>query len=91
MPPTPDQAHVIIYSRPGCHLCDEAKANQIVVSQRVFGMVEPWAEGRPLEDLTLKGFNHPVLAVEILGWREEGADQAEAAAPAAERRRQRPV
>ena len=25
MPPTPTQAHVIIYSRPGCHLCDEAK------------------------------------------------------------------
>jgi len=25
MPPTPAQAHVIIYSRPGCHLCDEAK------------------------------------------------------------------
>jgi class 3 adenylate cyclase/HAMP domain-containing protein len=50
-------------------LCDEAKAGQIVVSQRVFGMVEQWAEGRPLEDLTLKGFNHPVLAVEILRWR----------------------
>ena len=25
MPPTPAQAHLIIYSRPGCHLCDEAK------------------------------------------------------------------
>jgi glutaredoxin len=25
MPPAPVQAHVIIYSRPGCHLCDEAK------------------------------------------------------------------
>jgi class 3 adenylate cyclase/HAMP domain-containing protein len=71
-------------------LCDEARANQIVVSQRVFGMVEQWAEGRPLEDLTLKGFNHPVLAVEVLGWREEGVAQAEAAAPAAERRRKRP-
>ena len=47
-------------------LCDEAKAGQIVVSQRVFGMVEQWAEGRQLEDLTLKGFNHPILAVEIL-------------------------
>ena len=53
-------------------LCDEAKAGQIVVSQRVFGMVEPWAEGRQLEDLTLKGFNHPILAVEILRWREGG-------------------
>jgi len=25
MPPTPAKAQVIIYSRPGCHLCDEAK------------------------------------------------------------------
>ena len=27
-------------------LCDEAKANQIVVSRRVYGMVEQWVEGR---------------------------------------------
>jgi glutaredoxin len=27
MPTTPAKARVIIYSRPGCHLCDEAKAN----------------------------------------------------------------
>jgi glutaredoxin len=25
MHPTHTRAHVIIYSRPGCHLCDEAK------------------------------------------------------------------
>ena len=25
MQPTPTKAQVIIYSRPGCHLCDEAK------------------------------------------------------------------
>jgi class 3 adenylate cyclase/HAMP domain-containing protein len=55
-------------------LCDEAKANQIVVSRRVFGMVEPWVEGNSLEELHLKGFNHPVLAVEILRWREEAQD-----------------
>lgn len=69
-------------------LCDEAKAGQVVVSQRVFGMVEAYVEGRQLEDLTLKGFNHPILAVEILRWRDEGEV---AAAPAeAPRRRQQP-
>jgi class 3 adenylate cyclase/HAMP domain-containing protein len=71
-------------------LCDEAQANQIVVSRRVFGMVEQWADGKPLDDLVLKGFNHPVLAVEILGWREEGevATAAEPkTAPSAEPRR----
>lgn len=25
MQPAPRKAHVVIYSRPGCHLCDEAK------------------------------------------------------------------
>jgi class 3 adenylate cyclase/HAMP domain-containing protein len=52
-------------------LCDEAKAGQIVVSRRVYGMVEQWVDGRPIDDLNLKGFNHPVLAAEILSWREE--------------------
>jgi adenylate cyclase len=37
----------------------------------------------------LKGFNHPVLAVEILNWREE-VDNVVDAAPAAARRRNRP-
>jgi class 3 adenylate cyclase/HAMP domain-containing protein len=59
-------------------LCGEAKANQIVVSRRVYGMVEPYVEGRPIDDLTVKGFNHPILAAEILGWK--GEPRAEAAA-----------
>ena len=68
-------------------LCDEAKANQIVVSRRVYGMVEPWVEGRPIDDLNLKGFNHPVLAAEILRWHEE-VDNVVDAAQAARRRAQ---
>jgi class 3 adenylate cyclase/HAMP domain-containing protein len=65
-------------------LCDEAKAGQIVVARRVFGMVEQWVDGKPLDDLHLKGFNHPVLAVEILRWREDAGEveDAEASAPA---------
>ena len=69
-------------------LCDEAKANQIVVSRRVFGMVEQWVEGKPLDDLQLKGFNHPVLAVEIVRWREEGEAVVAAAAPEPRRKKQ---
>jgi class 3 adenylate cyclase len=73
-------------------LCDEAKANQIVVSRRVFGMVEPWVDGKPLDDLNLKGFNHPVLAVEILRWRDEAETlDVEVAAAEAPRRRQQPL
>jgi class 3 adenylate cyclase/HAMP domain-containing protein len=51
-------------------LCDEARAGQIVVARRVYGIVEAFVEARPLDDLVLKGFNHPVLAMEILGWRK---------------------
>src|SRR6201987_370380 len=54
--------------------CDEAKANQIVVSRRVYGVVEQWVDAAPLDDLVLKGFNHPVLAMEILRWREEAPE-----------------
>ncbi|MDE5458444.1 HAMP domain-containing protein [Bradyrhizobium sp. CSA112] len=61
-------------------LCDEAKANQIVVSRRVYGMVEPWVEGKPIDDLNLKGFNHPILAAEIMSWREEVDNVVDAAA-----------
>ncbi|VIO67302.1 adenylate/guanylate cyclase domain-containing protein [Bradyrhizobium ivorense] len=59
-------------------LCGEAKAGQIVVSRRVYGMVEPYVEGRAIDDLALKGFNHPILAAEILRWK--GEPSAEAAA-----------
>src|SRR5215475_4198502 len=67
-------------------LCDEAKADQIVVSRRVYGMVEQWVDARPLDDLVLKGFNHPVLAMEILRWREEVANVVDAATATARRR-----
>lgn len=60
-------------------LCDEAKANQIVVSRRVYGMVEPWVEGKAIDDLNLKGFNHPILAAEIISWREEVDNVVDAA------------
>jgi len=54
-------------------LCDEAKAGQIIASQRAYGMVEQWTEAAPIDALNLKGFNHPVLAVEILRWNEQKA------------------
>jgi class 3 adenylate cyclase/HAMP domain-containing protein len=68
-------------------LCDEAKAGQIVVSRRVYGMVEQWVEGRPIDDLNLKGFNHPVLAAEILSWREEVDNVLDASGATAKRRK----
>jgi class 3 adenylate cyclase/methyl-accepting chemotaxis protein len=61
-------------------LCDEARAGQIVVARRVYGIVEAFVEARPLDDLVLKGFNHPVLAMEILGWRAAVDNVIDAAA-----------
>jgi class 3 adenylate cyclase/methyl-accepting chemotaxis protein len=69
-------------------LCDEAKAGQIVVARRVYGMVEAFVEARPIDDLHLKGFNHPVLAMEILRWHEEADNVVDAAAAASRRRKQ---
>ncbi len=75
-------------------LCDEAKAGQIVVSRRVYGMVEDFVDAAPVDDLQLKGFNHPVLAMEILRWREEAepaeVEAEEIAASAPQRRRKQP-
>jgi len=58
-------------------LCDEAKAGQIIVSQRAYGMVEPFVEATPIAPLHLKGFHHPVAVVEIVRWREHPAATVE--------------
>jgi adenylate cyclase len=51
-------------------LCDEAKAGQIVINQRAYGMVEHLVDATALAPLILKGFHHPVAAVEIHRWRD---------------------
>ena len=42
-------------------------------------MVETFVEARPIDDLNLKGFNHPMLAAEIMRWRGEDEKKATAA------------
>lgn len=51
-------------------LCDEAKAGQIVVNQRAYGMVEHLVDATALAPLVLKGFHHPIAAVEIHRWQD---------------------
>ena len=68
-------------------LCDEAKAGQVVVSRRVYGVVEQWVDAVQIDDLHLKGFNHPVLAMEILRWREQADDVVDASSASTARRR----
>jgi class 3 adenylate cyclase len=48
-------------------LCGEAKAGQILVSQRVRGAVEAVVEAEPVGDLSLKGFSRPVPTFNVVG------------------------
>jgi class 3 adenylate cyclase/CheY-like chemotaxis protein len=67
-------------------LCGEAQAGQVVIDQRAFGAVEPWLEAAQIGDLSLKGFNRPMPAYEILGWRDQPrADPVAMASPDGER------
>jgi adenylate cyclase len=50
-------------------LCDEAKAGQILASQRAFAPLEGQVEAVPLGELKLKGFHRPMAAFDITGWR----------------------
>jgi adenylate cyclase len=50
-------------------LCDEAKAGQILASQRAFAPVEAYVEAVALGELKLKGFHRPMAAFDIMRWR----------------------
>jgi class 3 adenylate cyclase len=47
-------------------LCSEAKPGQILISQKVCGSVEDFAEFEPVGELQLKGFLKPVPAFNVL-------------------------
>ncbi len=48
-------------------LCSDAKAGQILVSQRVFGFVEDLVAAEPVGELSIKGFHKPVPAFNVAG------------------------
>ncbi|HYA30767.1 MAG TPA: adenylate/guanylate cyclase domain-containing protein, partial [Acidobacteriota bacterium] len=52
-------------------LCGEAKPGQILISQRLLANVEAFVEVAPLGELSLKGFNRPVAAYDILGLKSQ--------------------
>ena len=71
-------------------LCDEAKAGQIVVSQRVLTEVEQSVDANALEPMELKGFKKPIPAYDILRWRDAAKNQGRASAKSAEKKTKRP-
>jgi adenylate cyclase len=50
-------------------LCDEAKPGQILISQRIFGLLERSIEASHVGDLSLKGFHRTMPTYEVIGWR----------------------
>jgi adenylate cyclase len=56
-----------------CRLCDEAKAGQILVSQRVVGSLEPRIEVVPLGSLDLRGFHNAVPTYNLVRLSDGGA------------------
>lgn len=48
-------------------LCAEARGRQILISRRVFALVEDLIEAESIGELVLKGFHKPVLAFDVLG------------------------
>jgi class 3 adenylate cyclase len=50
-------------------LCEEAKAGQILASQRAIAPIESLVEALPLGELNLKGFHRPMAAFDVIRWR----------------------
>jgi len=48
-------------------LCSEAKAGQILVAQKVFGLIEELVTAEPVGELSVKGFHKPVPAFNVTG------------------------
>jgi adenylate cyclase len=51
-------------------LADEATGGQILIAQRLHAEVEDWIDAEPAGEFTLKGFQRPVAAFNVLGVRE---------------------
>lgn len=60
---------------------DEAKAGQILISQRAFGLIERSVDAAHIGALNLKGFNRPMSTFEVLAWRDELQCQGPVSAP----------
>jgi len=50
-------------------LCSEAKASQVLVSQRVYAKIEPGVTAEPAGEAVLKGFHRPVPMFNVTGLR----------------------
>jgi len=69
-----DYAAIGTVTNLAARLCDEAKGNQILVSQRIYSAVEALVEAEAVGELSLKGFSRPMLGYNITALKEAPAD-----------------
>lgn len=67
-----DYAGVGLVVNLASRLSTVADAGEILVSQRLYAMVEDGVEAHAVEDLNLKGFTHAVTAYRVTGLRQTG-------------------
>ena len=61
-----DYAAIGTVTNQAARLCEEAQAGQILISERLRAIVEPFVETRPVGELALRGFHRPVSAHDVL-------------------------
>jgi adenylate cyclase len=64
-----DYAAVGAVTNLASRLADEATGGQILIAQRLHAEVEDWVDAEPAGEFTLKGFQRPVPAFNVLGVR----------------------
>ena len=57
-------------------LADEATGGQVLIAQRLYAEVDEHVEVEPVGDMTLKGFQRPVAAFNVVAVREPAPEPA---------------
>ena len=68
-----DYAAIGVVTNLASRLADEAAGGQVLVTARLYAEVESEVEVEPVDEMTLKGFQRPVAAFNVLAVREPAA------------------
>lgn len=68
-------------------LCDEAGTGQIVIPARVLASVDQSVKVKALGELTLKGFDKPLAAYDVLSWHNQPSNRKSSPAQTPEKKR----
>ena len=68
-------------------LCDEAATGQIVIPARVLASVEQSVKVKALGELTLKGFDKPLAAYDVLSWHNQPSNRKSSPTQTPEKKR----